>query len=549
MLLVILFFLLLPHNVGWAVDAQSADSHHIHYFEENKQQEKAVGEMLVIGSIAEPSNFLPFMASDSASREIAGYFFVAPLRYDQNLEVVPFAAKKFEVLEDGLLLRFTLAKGIYWSDGVELTAEDVEYTYQLMIDDATPTSYAGDFKIIQSFTVRDRYSFEVRYEKPFPRALSTWMSPIMPKHALKGLRGQDLRTSPLLRQPLSCGPYLLDTWKPGASIRLKANPNYFEGKPAIDYILYRFIPDATTMFLELKAGTIDFVGSLTPQQYLYQTNTDQFKENFNVYHWLGAAYTFLGYNLESPLFKDVRIRQAMAHAINKADIVKGALFGQGVSTVGPFSPTSWAYNKAIQDYDYNPQKALKLFEAAGWKQNKQGILEKDGLPFSFTLLVNQGNEPRIKTAVLIQYQLKKIGIDVKIRTVEWAAFLKNFVDKGFFDALILGWTLPAEPDCFDVWHSSRIGGLNFIHYSNEEADDLLVRARSTFDRDARKKMYDRFQEILHEEQPYCFLFVPYTFSAVHKRVKGIQPAPAGIGYNQNDWWIPSTEQRYFMDIQ
>ena len=549
MRLFLLCFFLLSCDLGWAGAEPEAHPQGIHYFEEKRQQGKAVGEMLVMGTIAEPTNLLPFMTSDSASREIGAYFYVAPLKYDANLEVVPFAAQKFEVLEDGLLLRFTLHKGILWSDGVELTADDVEYTYQLMIDDQTPTSYAGDFKIIKSFEVTGRYSFEVRYEKPFPRALSTWMSAIMPKHALEGLRGQDLRTSPLLRRPLSCGPYLLDTWKPGESIKLKANPHYFEGPPSIDYLLYRFIPDVTTMFLELKAGTVDLVGSLTPQQYLYQTQNKQFADNFNVYNWLASAYTYMGYNLKSVLFKDIRVRQAISHAINKEDIIKGALFGQGVPTIGPFSPTSWAYNKDIVDYDYNPEKALALLAEAGWTLNKDNILVKDGMPFSFTLLVNQGNETRIKTAVLIQYQLKRIGVEVKIRTVEWAAFLKNFVDKAFFDALILSWTLPAEPDSFDVWHSSRIGGLNFIGFANDEADELLVQGRSTFDRVERKRVYDRFQEILHEEQPYCFLFVPYSFSAVHKRVKGIQPAPAGIGYNQNHWWIPAAEQRYFMDAQ
>lgn len=549
MLLGIILFLLFSSNAALADEPHSAERLSIHHFEKNKQQEKAAGEMLVIGSLAEPTNLLPFMTSDSASREISQYFFVAPLRFDANLEVVPFAAEKFEVLEDGLLLRFSLVKGIYWSDGVELTAEDVEFTYKLMIDDSTPTSYAGDFKMIKSFRILDRYSFEVRYDKPFPRALSTWMSPIMPKHALQGLRGHDLLSSPLLRQPLSCGPYLLDDWKPGSSVRLKANPEYFEGKPDIDYILYRFIPDATTMFLELKAGTLDLIGSLTPQQYLYQTNTAQFTKNFTVYSWLGSVYTFLGYNLKSPVFSDIRVRQALAYAIDKQEIVKGALLGQGVPTVGPFSPTSWAYNTALKDYAYDPQKALALLSEAGWSPNAKGVLEKNGMSFSFTLLVNQGNEPRIKTAILIQYQLKKIGIDVKIRTVEWAAFLKNFVDKGFFDALILSWTIPAEPDCFDVWHSSRIGGLNFMHYSNAEADALLENARSTFDRKDRKIMYDRFQEILHEEQPYCFLFVPYAFSAVHKRVQGIQPAPAGISYNQNNWWVPLTDQRYFMEAK
>jgi peptide/nickel transport system substrate-binding protein len=128
--------------------------------------------------------------------------------------------------------------------------------------------------------------------------------------------------------------------------------------------------------------------------------------------------------------------------------------------------------------------------------------------------------------------------------VEWAAFLKNFVLPGYFDAVILGWTTGLDPDVYDVWHSSRAGGLNFIHYANAEVDALLEKARSTFAEDVRKKLYDRFQEILHEEQPYCFLYVPYALSAVHKRFRGPEPAPLGLFYNIHEWWVPLQEQRH-----
>lgn len=518
----------------------------IHKAEEEGDYGKPVsGDMLVVGLMGEPTNMLPFMTSDNISREVSSNFYVAPLKFDKDLEVVPFAAEKFEVLEDGLLLSFKLHENIRWSDGVELTAEDVEFTYQLMIDSETPTAYAGDFKAVKSFTVTDKYSFEVRYEKPFPRSLSTWMSAIMPKHALKNLRGHELRSSPLLRKPLSAGPYLLDQWQAGSFLRLKANPDYFEGKANIDHILYRIIPDSTTLFLELKAGKIDILGSLSSQQYLYQTNNKSFRSKFNIYQWLQSMYIFMGYNLKSPIFSDLRVRQAIAHAVDKEELLKGVFFGQGVSTIGPFMPGTWAYNNEIKDYTHDRAKALELLAEAGWLKGKNDLLYKEGHPFTFTLLVNQGNETRIKAGVLLQHQLKKIGIDVKIRTVEWAAFLKNFVDKGFFDALILGWTIPAEPDSYDVWHSSRAGGgLNFVSYANKEVDELLELGRGTFDRDKRKEYYYRMQEILHEEQPYLFLFVPYSFAAVDKRFKGIEPAPAGIGYNRDEWWVPLDQQRY-----
>ena len=195
-----------------------------------------------------------------------------------------------------------------------------------------------------------------------------------------------------------------------------------------------------------------------------------------------------------------------------------------------------------QDVD----EARRLLDEAGWKKDKDGLLERDGKPFLFTILVNQGNDSRIKAAIIIQSQLKALGIAVHIRTVEWAAFIKEFVNKGHFDAIILAWTITLDPDIYDVWHSSRAkpGGLNFTGYRNAEVDELLVEARSMTDQDRRKELYDRVQEILDAEQPYCFLYVPYALPIVQARFQGIKPALNGIMYNFDRWWVPKDLQRY-----
>ncbi|MCC8193444.1 MAG: ABC transporter substrate-binding protein, partial [Deltaproteobacteria bacterium] len=252
-------------------------------------------------------------------------------------------------------------------------------------------------------------------------------------------------------------------------------------------------------------------------------------------------------NLESPLFKDARVRRAIAHAIDKKEIIAGALLGQGEATIGPYVPGTWAYNTAIKDYSTDIAAAESLLAEAGWSKDGKGVLRNArGLPFSFTIMTNQGNEQRIKTAVIIQSQLKRLGMSVSVRTVEWATFFSQFVNKGFFDAVILGWTTPLDPDLYDVWHSSRVrpAGLNFMKYANPEVDALIERARETFDRDERKKAYDAVQEWLHKDQPYCFLYVPYSLPVVHKRFHGIRQAPAGITYNIQDWWVPKAEQKY-----
>ena len=510
-------------------------------------EKRTRGDTMVIGTVGEASNLIPYMSSDSASSAISGNFYVAPLKYDKDLHVVPWAAESFEVLDEGRLLRFTLREGIVWEDGVELTADDAEFTYRLMTDKKTPTAYSGDFLAIREFRKTGRYSFEVAYEKPYPRSLSTWMGALLPRHRLEAGGPEGIRGNPLARQPISCGPYLFRQWQAGSFVDVAANPRYFEGQPFIDRLLYRIIPDTTTLFLELKANKVDVMESMTALQYKFQAGEPPFSNEYNTYRTLASVYIYLGYNLKSPLFSDMRVRRALAHAINKKDLVKGALLGQGEPTIGPYKPDSWAYNHDVVDYPHDMEKARALLAEAGWVKGASGYLEKNGAPFSFTLLTNQGNEDRITTAVLLQYQLQQLGIEVKLRTLEWSAFINNFVTPGHFDAVVLGWTIPHDPDNYAVWHSSSVGtALNFIGYANEEVDRCLEAARSTLDQAERKTYYDRIQEILHEEQPYSFLYVPYALAAIQKRFRGIEPAPAGIFYDRDKWWVPLEDQRHRM---
>ena len=486
------------------------------------------------------------MSSDSASSDVYGLLFVALIRYDKNLNIVPWAAESYEVLENGQLLKFTLRPGILWEDGVELTAEDVAFTYRTMIDPKTPTAYAGDYLKVSDFKVTGKYTLEIRYDKPFARCLETWLRYILPKHVLEN---EDLRSTKYSRAPVGGGRYRFKEWAAGSRIVLEANPRYFLGRPHVDQIVFSTIPDLTTMFLELKAEAVDMM-SLTPQQSVFQSRDDAVSGRYNLFRYLNFSYTYLGYNHESPLFKDVRVRQAIAHVVDKKAIIAGALLGQGESTIGPYVPGTWAYNTDIQDYPTDIATAMKLLAEAGWTRDAMGILRNaKGLPFVFSIMTNQGNEQRIKTAIMIQSQLKELGMQVSIRTVEWATFFSQFVNKGYYDAVILAWTTPLDPDLYDVWHSSRMrpAGLNFMKYGNAELDDLIERGRKIFDRAERKKIYDRIQEILHHDQPYCFLYVPYALPAVHKRFKGVEVAPAGLTHNIDKWWVPQNERKHIIE--
>ena len=505
----------------------------------------AYGDLMVEGSIGDASNLLPLLSADSTSHQIAGLVFNGLVKYDKDVQIVGDLAESWTVSPDGLVITFHLRKGVRWHDGQPFTAHDCLYTYQVTIDPKTPTAYAGDFLKVKKAEVLDDHTFRVIYDKPFAPALMSWGSAVLPRHLLAG---RDISQSPLTRHPIGTGPFRFKEWVPGQKIVLTANPDYFEGRPYMDGYILRIIPDTATMFLELRAGGIDQMG-LTPLQYTRQTETPVFQKNYNKHRYLSFSYVYMGYNLRSPLFSDQRVRQALAYAIDKDEIIRGVLLGLGKAATGPFKPGTWPYNPNVRTYPYDPVKAKALLAEAGWADtNGDGLLEKDGRPFAFEIITNQGNEIRAKCAEIIQKRLAEVGISVKIRIIEWAAFVNDFINKRKFDATILGWTVPQDPDIHDVWHSSKTGPdeLNFVSYKNAEVDTLIEKGRSVFDQKKRKVFYDRIQQILAEEQPYLFLYVPDSLPMIHARFRGIRPAPLGIGYNLIRWYVPKEEQRFVL---
>ncbi|MBA4418252.1 MAG: peptide-binding protein [Syntrophus sp. (in: bacteria)] len=500
------------------------------------------GDTIITASIGEPSNLIPMLSSDSPSHEVASYIYNGLVKYDRNLNVIGDLAESWEISKDNLSFTFHLKRNVTWHDGTPFTAHDVMYTYKVTIDPKTPTAYSGDFLLVKKAEVLDDFTFKVTYEKPFAPALMSWGIAVLPRHLLEG---KDITASPLRRAPIGTGPFIFKEWTGGDRLILMANPRYFEGRPYISRYMMRIIPDSATTFLELKQNGIDMAG-LTPMQTLRQTDFPKFKREFNKFKYLSFTYVYLGYNLRHQFFKDKRVRQAISYGINKQEIIDGILLGEGVEATGPFKPDMWAYNGNVKKYAYDKEKALALLAEAGFRKGTDGILYKNGTPFEFTVLVNQGNDVRIKCAELIQRRLSEIGIRVKIRVIEWAALINEFIDKRNFEAVMLGWSISQDPDPFDIWHSSKQGKkeLNFIGFENKEADDLLVKARHTLDRAERKGYLFRFQEIVAEEQPLTFLFVPYANIAIQKRFKGIDPGPAGLMYNFIKWYVPENQRRY-----
>ena len=502
----------------------------------------AYGDTIIEAGIGDARTLVPILASDSASGQICSMIFNGLVKYDKDLILIGDLTESWTVEENGLVIIFYLRKNVRWHDGAPFTADDVEFTYKSLINPNVRTPYSGDFLKVESMEIIDPYTIKVTYKEAFSPGLSSWGMNIMPKHILEN---EDLNNTAFARKPIGTGPYRFKKWKTQEFIVLEANDDYFEGRPYIDKYIFKVIPDPATMFLELQSRGIDSMG-LTSLQYARQTDTPYFRREYQKFRYQGFSYTYMGYNLKDEKFSDRRVRWAINHAVNRKELIDGILLGLGTECTGPFAARSWAYNKAVRSAEYDPARAIELMQDAGWVPNKEGILQKNGKIFEFTIVTNQGNEARKHAAQIIQRRLQKIGMKVKIKVIEWSAFINEFVNKRNFEAILMGWSLSLDPDMYDIWHSSKTkqGEFNFVGYSNKEVDSLLSKGRREFDQEKRKEIYHRIHELIYNDQPYLFLYNPDSLPILSSRIKGIKVAPAGISYNFIKWYVPRSQQRY-----
>jgi len=503
------------------------------------------GGQLITASSADPSGLIFMVAGESASAAIAGNIFNSLLKYNRNLDLEGELVERWEISTDKKTITFYLKPNLEWADGQPLTSADVLFTWQLVTDEKTRSPYASDYQLVKQASAPTPQTFVVTYEQPYAPALDSWAGlHILPKHLLQG---QNIHTTAFARKPVGSSYYQLASWSHGANIQLKRNPRSVLGAANIDQLITRIIPDNSAQFLELMADNIDSMG-LDPIKYSRIVPArPELKNKLNLYKELGNSYTYLGFNLKHPPFDDVRVRQAINHAIDKQEIIDGVYLGLGINIASPYKPgTRWS-NPNLAPYPYDPTKARLLLKQAGFADsNGDGVLERDGKPFAFEIITNQ-NKEREKSAVLIQRRLKEVGIRVNIRAIEWASFISRFIKTGDFDAVILGWGLGLDPDQFNIWHSSQQapGQFNFIGYHNPKVDKLLEEGRTELNPDVRMNIYHAFAQELLADTPVVYLSAGYGLSAIHKRVKGIADPvpPAGVGYDAHKWYIPTPLRR------
>jgi ABC-type transport system substrate-binding protein len=439
--------------------------------------------------------------------------------------------------EENPVISFRLRRGVRFHDGHQLTARDVRFTYETLMDPRNLSPRVPDFEPIKAVEAPDPYTVRVTYKELFQPGFESWSMGILPEHLLNRealaaearAAGKDpaafsVRDSAFNRRPVGSGPFRFAKWESDVSIRLTRFDDYWQGPPNFQEYLVRILPDTLTAELAFYAGTADGYGAQAHQVARLQNDP-----RFHVNSLLGLGYSYIGYNLRRPLFQDVRVRTALGMALDVDEIIRYVLYGQGRRTTGPYPQQTEYYDPDVKPLPYDPAGAARLLAEAGWRKNAEGILEKDGKPLAFTLITNSGNEERQAIMVIAQNAWGRLGVKVEILALEWAVFIRERVNKLDFDAVVLGWAMGLDADIYQIFHSSQAGPqqLNFVGFANPRADELMVRIRREYNDARQTAMARELHRLIAQEQPYTFLYVRRALALMDGKIVRMVRRPDG----------------------
>ena len=448
------------------------------------------------------------------------------------------ALAEVHLTEHNPIIIFQLRRGVRFHDGHEFDSGDVRFTYEAVINPANLSARVPDFEPVKRLETPDSHTVKVIYKRLYSPAFGTWSMGILPEHLLnaqalaaearrlgKSPEAFTLRDSGFNRHPIGTGAFRFKEWRSDELIRLVRNENYWEGPPEYAEYVFRIIPDALTQEVAFYSGTVDSYGAGA-----HQVERLRRDPRFQVFSGTSFGYTYIGYNMRRKPFDNVRVRRALGMAIDTRQIHQFLLYGEAEDITGPFVKQSDHYNKDVKPLPHDPQGAERLLNEAGWRK-VNGVMMKEGKPLQFTLITNHGNEVRKAIAVVVQDGWKRIGVNVRVDTVEWAVFIQKYVHTLNFDAVILGWRMGLDPDLYQIWHSSQTGPgqLNFVGYQNPEADRLIVKIRQEYDHKRQVGYAHELHRIISQDQPYTFLYVAKWTALLDRKIviaeKGAQGRP------------------------
>lgn len=520
---------------------------------------------VVIGIPADINTFNPlfaFTVDEGAITELL-YLSLADFCWNEKqgeLEAFPMLAKSWEWAKDSSSITFHLRDDVKWSDGIPLTVNDVVFSLDVYSDPVVDSRLYGNFEdlytdkknhidVKKTFDVKSDYELQINFLPNSSPDLIDIVHPVIPKHIFEKYDRKDLATAKDNFNPVTNGAFVLKKWDRNQSITLAINKNSFLYNPDnINELVFRVIPDYTSRLTQLKKGEIDLMETIkTGDIYDLKSN-----KNIVIRSIQGREYEYVGWNNIDPetynekrelnpnkFFGNKKTRIALTYAINRREILEDYLYNYGELAATPISPIfKNDIDQDIKQYNYNPDMARKILEDEGWTDsNNNGIIDKNGTEFEFTLTIPSGNPLRPYEATIIKNNLKAIGIEVNVETMELGAMLDD-IDSKKRDAWILAQYVPIPIDLKSYWYSDlQNTQLNFVSYQNKKADKIMEELTVHLPKDRQKELYYQFQEIIHKDQPVTFLYWMADIVGINKRVKNINITPLGAITHCWEWAV------------
>jgi peptide/nickel transport system substrate-binding protein len=441
----------------------------------------------------------------------------------KDLNPAPDLAASWKAADDGMNWTFTLRDNVTWSDGQPFTAADVDYTFnQIVLKPDAGANGRGNFSAVTDVKVVDPKTVVFNLKSPFAAlpAYLAYNAGILPKHVFDGAGDPWALNSFNKGTPVTTGPFKVQNFNAGQNVILTRNDTYYAGKPLLDQLVFKVVADANTQIAQALSGEL---------QIMILDNkaaVDRLKgaRGISVQPRTLVQYYWLALNQTDPRFQDVRVRQAIEYAIDRNAIIQAIEKGYGSVANSAIVPALKAYYDASLEsrYAYDPAKASALLSEAGWTPSgPDGVVQKDGQPFSFTMDVGQRGVLQ-PTNELIQQNLKKVGIGAELNSMEWNAYIQKVVVNRDYTATVNWWVYPNDPDVLPYYASSAAGkGFNIPGYKDAALDDLLTQGQKTSDPAARKPIYTQLQAYMADNLPYNFLWYPQEIDIVSDSLQGV----------------------------
>lgn len=505
------------------------------------------GGALNYGEYGRPATLDPITSNDMISLRITELLFNGLVGIDEKQEIVPELAERWDISADNRKYTFYLRQDVFWHPregeaAKPFTADDVVFTYNIMMHPLTITPLKVRYEFIESVARLDEHTVAFVLKRPILNALAKFSFKIIPKH---GPRNPEFltREDPFVQNPIGTGPYMLKNITADREVVLVANENYFKGRPHIDKFVARPFADQNIMGQALMFNAIDMI-VLVNHRDIPQIQGDQ---RFVLQPYNALSYSFFGFNTRNPLLADKRVRKAFTYAINREEMLASFFQGQGTIISGPFAPGSWAYNLDVQPLPYNPQKASELLTEAGFTTGADGTMEKNGRRLKLKLKVPIAKESEAVKRVVLAFKnyLSKIGVEIDAEFQEWLAWKEDIFLYHDFDIVFASWVFDDSADISSLFHSAEIGAWknNFGAFSSPEIDSLIVESKLTLDHEKRRTINRRLHEMLADENPYTFLWTLTNYAGYNTKLRRVAIHPYKFFSFADEWYVPTSEQR------